>query len=69
VCAPSTGPKNRANRGDLGRLTVLLQQKKWMPIICFSFSRRECEQNALNLSNTSLNDEKEQELVVDVCAE
>jgi len=41
----------------------MLLQENYYPAILFSFSRRECESNALMLEKLSMNTEDEQNLV------
>ncbi len=49
--------------GDLARLVQLMINKDWLPIIVFSFSRRECEGRALQISKLDLTSADEKALV------
>jgi ATP-dependent RNA helicase DOB1 len=49
---------------DLVRLVQLMMAKSWLPIIVFSFSRRECEGRALQVSKLDLTTDQEKKLVL-----
>lgn len=44
----------------------MIQEKGWAPVIVFSFSRRECEANAMQMAKLDLNTPEEQETVEEV---
>jgi ATP-dependent RNA helicase DOB1 len=55
--------RNKASGNDLVRLVQLMILKDWLPIIVFSFSRRECEGRALQISKLDLTTPDEKALV------
>lgn len=57
------GPKTRKNGGkdgnsDIQRIIKMIMVKGYHPVIVFSFSKRECEAYALQLSKVDFNDSK-----------
>ncbi|KAI8809036.1 rRNA-processing arch domain-containing protein [Cladochytrium replicatum] len=48
---------------DLFRLIKMIMIKNYHPVIIFSFSKRECEVNALQLSKLDFNSEEEKEMI------
>ncbi|KAI7863459.1 rRNA-processing arch domain-containing protein [Spinellus fusiger] len=64
---PKTG-KGGANDGpsDIYRIIKMVMMKNYHPVIVFSFSKRECEANALQLSKLDFNDESERDMVSQV---
>ncbi|KMS70538.1 hypothetical protein BVRB_034120, partial [Beta vulgaris subsp. vulgaris] len=55
--------KERAKNNGIQRLLFMLVQQNYHPAILFSFSRRECESNAMKLGNLCMNTPEEQNLV------
>jgi ATP-dependent RNA helicase DOB1 len=51
---------------DLVRLVQLMTNQNWLPIIVFSFARRECEARALQVSKLDLTTGPEKEAIVHV---
>ncbi|KAL0083768.1 rRNA-processing arch domain-containing protein [Phycomyces blakesleeanus] len=65
------GPKTAkggANDGpsDIYRIIKMVMMKNYHPVIVFSFSKKECEANALQLSKLDFNDESERDMVTKV---
>lgn len=48
-------------RKDVTRLVKMCQMKKWLPVIVFSFSRRECEQYAGDLAKLDFTTDEEKD--------
>lgn len=48
---------------DIFKIVRMVMLKSYNPVIVFSFSKRECEANALQLSKLSFNDDSEKEMV------
>lgn len=55
-----------AGTSDLFRLVKMIMSKNLYPAIVFSFSKRECESNALQMSKLDFNSPEEKQLVKDV---
>lgn len=55
-----------AGTSDLFRLVKMIFSKNLYPAIVFSFSKRECESNAMQMSKLDFNSEEEKTLVRDV---
>ncbi|KAJ3214758.1 ATP-dependent RNA helicase mtr4, partial [Clydaea vesicula] len=51
---------------DLYKIIRMIMVKNYHPVIVFSFAKRECESNALQVSKLDFNDEKEKEMVASV---
>ncbi|KAL2912079.1 ATP-dependent RNA helicase mtr4 [Polyrhizophydium stewartii] len=62
------GKTDRSTKGpsDLYKILRMIMVKNYHPVIVFSFSKRECESNALQLSKLDFNDDAEKELVKSV---
>jgi len=58
--------RNKKGSSDIYKLVKMLMIKKHNPVIVFSFSRRECEALALQMSKLDLNEESEKEMVATV---
>ncbi|KAJ1557920.1 ATP-dependent RNA helicase mtr4, partial [Nowakowskiella sp. JEL0078] len=58
--------KQQKAGSDLLRLVKMIMAKNYHPVIVFSFSKRECENNALALSKLDFNDSEEKEMVISV---
>ncbi|KAG0174677.1 ATP-dependent RNA helicase mtr4 [Apophysomyces sp. BC1034] len=48
---------------DIYRIIKMVMMKNYHPVIVFSFSKRECEANALQMSKLDFNDESERDMV------
>ncbi|KAI9321903.1 rRNA-processing arch domain-containing protein [Dichotomocladium elegans] len=48
---------------DVYRIIKMVMMKNYHPVIVFSFSKRECEANAIQLSKLDFNDDSEREMV------
>ncbi|KAI8981085.1 rRNA-processing arch domain-containing protein [Pilobolus umbonatus] len=62
------GPKtNKGGRNDgpsdIYRIIKMIMMKNYHPVIVFSFSKRECEANALQMSKLDFNDDSERDMV------
>uniref|UniRef100_A0A0D6QTS0 Helicase C-terminal domain-containing protein n=1 Tax=Araucaria cunninghamii TaxID=56994 RepID=A0A0D6QTS0_ARACU len=56
----SRGGSNSSGGGsDIYRIVKMIMERKFQPVIVFSFSRRECEQHALSMSKLDFNTEEE----------
>ena len=55
--------KNDKQKSDIWKLVRMIMLKNFNPVIVFSFSKRECEALALNLSTLAFNDNSEKEMV------
>ncbi|KAI9306137.1 rRNA-processing arch domain-containing protein [Cunninghamella echinulata] len=51
---------------DIYRILKMIMTKNYHPVIVFSFSKKECESNALQLSKLDFNDSNESDMVVQV---
>ncbi|KAI8064529.1 rRNA-processing arch domain-containing protein [Gongronella butleri] len=51
---------------DIFRIIKMIMTKNYHPVIVFSFSKKECEQNAVQLSRLDFNDKSESDMVVRV---
>lgn len=64
------GKDKRLNKGgaqkensDIKKIIRMIMMRSLNPVIVFSFSKRECESGALNLSKLAFNDDSEKEMV------
>lgn len=57
------GTQKDKSNGDVFDVVNLVKEKGFVPVIVFSFSRRECESHARSVSKLSFNDENEEEIV------
>ena len=63
------GKDKRLNKGgasgssDMYKIVKMIMQKSYNPVIVFSFSKRECEAYALQMSQLAFNDDSEKEMV------
>lgn len=71
----SGGPKasGRIARGgtahagsDIYKIVKMIMERKFQPVIIFSFSRRECEQHAMSMAKLDFNTPEEKEIVDEV---
>ncbi|XP_010467134.1 PREDICTED: DExH-box ATP-dependent RNA helicase DExH10 [Camelina sativa] len=51
---------------DVYKIVKMIMERKFEPVIIFSFSRRECEQHALSMSKLDFNTDEEKEIVEQV---
>jgi ATP-dependent RNA helicase DOB1 len=59
------GANNAASGGgsDIYKIVKMIMERKFQPVIIFSFSRRECEQHAMSMSKLDFNTKDEKEVV------
>ncbi|PVI07872.1 antiviral helicase [Periconia macrospinosa] len=63
------GKDKRTNKGgnkeggDIYKIVKMIMVKSYNPVIVFSFSKRECENYALDMSQLSFNDQSEKDMV------
>lgn len=56
-----------ANGGsDIYKIVKMIMERKLQPVIIFSFSRRECEQNAMSMSKLDFNTDEEKDQIEQV---
>jgi ATP-dependent RNA helicase DOB1 len=66
------GKDKKTNKGgkkepsDIYKIVKMVMMKNYNPVIVFSFSKRECEAHALQMSSMAFNDESEKKLVTKV---
>ena len=67
------GNDKKANRGgrkegpsDIYKIVKMIMMKNYNPVIVFSFSKRDCENYALQMSQLAFNDESEKNMVTKV---
>lgn len=66
------GKDKKLNKGgqkgpsDIYKIVKMIMMKNYNPVIVFSFSKRECENLALQMSTLSFNDDSEKQLVTKV---
>ncbi|RGB27606.1 dead-box family helicase [Rhizophagus diaphanus] len=58
--------KYKGKISDIRKIVRMIMQNDFYPAIIFSFGKRECENNALQMGKVTLNNEEEQELVQQV---
>ncbi|XP_042378817.1 DExH-box ATP-dependent RNA helicase DExH10 [Zingiber officinale] len=51
---------------DIYKIVKMIMERKFQPVIVFSFSRRECEHNAMSMSKLDFNSEEEKDAVEQV---
>ncbi|KAL3644258.1 Helix-loop-helix protein 2 [Castilleja foliolosa] len=51
---------------DIYKIVKMIMERKFQPVIIFSFSRRECEQHAMSMSKLDFNTHDEKEIVEQV---
>jgi ATP-dependent RNA helicase DOB1 len=59
-------PPYLGNNSDMQKVITMIMKKNYHPVIVFSFSKKGCESNALQLSKMDFNDESEKDLVKSV---
>lgn len=57
------GNKDLKGKSDLYKIIKMIWIRNYQPVIVFSFSKRECEGNALQMSKLDFNDETEKEMI------
>ncbi|PIA43943.1 hypothetical protein AQUCO_01800177v1 [Aquilegia coerulea] len=60
------GGSTSSGGSDIYKIVKMIMERKFQPVIIFSFSRRECEQHALSMSKLDFNTEEEKEHVTQV---
>lgn len=58
--------KGKANLGDLEKIVRMCSDRGYLPLIVFSFSRKECEANAVALKKMDVTDDDEKRLIDEV---
>jgi ATP-dependent RNA helicase DOB1 len=58
-----TKGSNRKIQSDIYKIVKMIMLKNYNPVIVFSFSKRECEDYALQMSQLTFNDESEKQMV------
>ncbi|XP_050230531.1 DExH-box ATP-dependent RNA helicase DExH10 [Mercurialis annua] len=57
---------NASTGSDIYKIVKMIMERKFQPVIVFSFSRRECEQHAMSMSKLDFNTPDEKDLVEQV---
>lgn len=57
---------NASGGSDIYKIVKMIMERKFQPVIIFSFSRRECEQHAMSMSKLDFNTNEEKEVVEQV---
>ena len=60
------GRKDAKGQSDLFKIIKMIWTRNYQPVIVFSFSKRDCEGNALQMSKLDFNDQVEKDLVTQV---
>ncbi|KAL9227154.1 hypothetical protein vseg_002881 [Gypsophila vaccaria] len=62
------GKQGVAGKGgsDIYKIVKMIMERKFQPVIVFSFSRRECEQHAMSMSKLDFNNQEEKDIVEQV---
>ncbi len=60
------GSNQKGESSDIYKIIRMIMVKRYNPVIVFSFSKRECEAYALQMSSMAFNDESEKEMVTKV---
>jgi len=58
--------KNKNNTADLEKIVRMCSDRGYLPVIVFSFSRKECESNAVALKKMDVSDDDEKKLIDEV---
>lgn len=53
-------------KGDIYKIVKMIYQKRYNPVIVFSFSKRECEQLALKMSKLDFNNDEELQTLTEI---
>ena len=56
----------KSEDSSIFKLVKMIMENNFQPVICFCFSKRECEENAMQLARLDFNDEQEKKLVEEV---
>ncbi|KAI3443461.1 hypothetical protein Pfo_000126 [Paulownia fortunei] len=54
---------NASGGSDIYKIVKMIMERKFQPVIIFSFSRRECEQHAMSMSKLDFNTQEEKDVV------
>ncbi|KAM0828724.1 hypothetical protein ACQ4PT_067356 [Festuca glaucescens] len=57
---------NASGSSDIYRIVKMIMERKFQPVIIFSFSRRECEHHAMSMSKLDFNTEEEKDNIEQV---
>ncbi|CAA0818719.1 Protein HUA ENHANCER 2 [Striga hermonthica] len=57
---------NASAGSDIYKIVKMIMERKFQPVIIFSFSRRECEQHAMSMSKLDFNTQEEKNVVEQV---
>uniref|UniRef100_A0A2P2MK93 RNA helicase n=3 Tax=Rhizophora mucronata TaxID=61149 RepID=A0A2P2MK93_RHIMU len=57
---------NASGGSDIYKIVKMIMERKFQPVIVFSFSRRECEQHAMSMSKLDFNSQDEKDVVEQV---
>nr|XP_043623960.1 DExH-box ATP-dependent RNA helicase DExH10 [Erigeron canadensis] len=57
---------NASGGSDIYKIVKMIMEKKFQPVIIFSFSRRECEQHAMAMTKLDFNSQEEKDVVEQV---
>ncbi|KAM4087902.1 hypothetical protein ACB094_07G030900 [Castanea mollissima] len=57
---------NASGGSDISKIVKMIMERKFQPVIIFSFSRRECEQHAMSMSKLDFNSQEEKDTVQEV---
>lgn len=57
---------NASGGSDIYKIVKMIMERKFQPVIIFSFSRRECEQHAMSMSKLDFNTQEEKDVVEEV---
>ncbi|KAK3017880.1 hypothetical protein RJ639_004684 [Escallonia herrerae] len=57
---------NASGGSDIYKIVKMIMERKFQPVIIFSFSRRECEQHAMSMSKLDFNTQEEKDVVEQV---
>ncbi|KAK6131750.1 hypothetical protein DH2020_034547 [Rehmannia glutinosa] len=57
---------NTSAGSDIYKIVKMIMERKFQPVIIFSFSRRECEQHAMSMSKLDFNTQEEKDVVEQV---
>ncbi|KAK7841745.1 dexh-box atp-dependent rna helicase dexh10 [Quercus suber] len=57
---------NASGGSDISKIVKMIMERKFQPVIIFSFSRRECEQHAMSMSKLDFNSQEEKDTVEEV---
>ncbi|XP_056176754.1 DExH-box ATP-dependent RNA helicase DExH10 isoform X2 [Syzygium oleosum] len=57
---------NASGGSSINKIVKMIMERKFQPVIVFSFSRRECEQHAMSMSKLDFNTQEEKDVVEQV---